>query len=103
MAQGSASGLVLVSGSLLEELIMELRTLVANMAGQLPDPAGRTRVSLDATGLGATVNITNLTTVASVLALTNLLQEGGQPANTNVGSLLNIGADIGQRACIVVS
>ena len=88
-----------VAGSLLEELLTDLRVLVANLAGSLPDTAGRTRILLDAVTAGATI----AATVSTVATVTNVAQEGGQPANTNVGSLMNVVAYNGLRQQITVS
>lgn len=95
MAQGTASGLVQVSGSLLEELLTDMRVLVANLGGTFPDPAGRVRVLID--------SMTTALTLTTVTTVTNLAQEGSQPANTNVGSFMNIAAFEGIRRQIVVS
>lgn len=95
MAQGSASGLVQVSGSLLEELLTDIRILAANMGGSFPDSAGRVRVLVD--------SITASLTLTTVTTLTNVVNEGSQPANTNVGSLMNISSYNALRPGIVVS
>jgi hypothetical protein len=113
MAQGTASGLVQVSGSLLEELLTDMRVLVANMGGTFPDAAGRMRVSIENTGgnlfgpnnQGIPVTPTAWGIGASQVlgVISNLAQEGGQPANTNVGSLMNIASYNALRPGIVVS
>lgn len=95
MAQGSASGLVQVSGSLLEELLTDIRVLVANLGGTFPDTSGRVRVLLD--------SITSTAVLTTVTTLTNVANEGSQPANTNVGSLMNISSYNALRPGIVVS
>lgn len=90
-----------VNGSLLEELLMEMRTLVANMAGQLPDAAGRMRVTMDAVGSTAmtaaasvpvnlltnSVTATNTAAQAASLAV-NVQNEGGVSAAMNVPALI---------------
>lgn len=95
MAQGTASGLVQVSGSLLEELLTDMRVLVANLGGTFPDTAGRVRVLLDA--------MTSTVTLATVTTVGNVSSEGGVPANSNVGSFMNTAAFEGIRRQIVVS
>lgn len=90
-----------INGSLLEELLMELRILVANLAGSLPDTAGRTRVLVDS--ITGSLTLGTVTTVSTVTSVTNVAQEGSQPANTNVPSLMNIAAYNALRPQIVVS
>lgn len=124
MAQGTASGLVLVSGSLLEELLTEIRALVANIGGILPDATGRVRVLLEGCGAPSNtegvsqlsspasgalpVNIAGIGVVAaqgatSAQFVITMPYEGGQPANTNVGSLMNISSYNALRPGIVTS
>lgn len=93
-----------INGSLLEELLMELRVLAANLGGSFPDTTGRTRVLIEALSAGLTLaTVTTVTTVGAVSAVTNIVSEGGQPANTNVPSLMNVVAYNGLRTQIVVA
>jgi len=95
MSVGKASGQVVVTSSVLEELLQKLQALVGQMGGTWADSLGRNRVFLDA------ANAALVLTIATP-AVSNVAQEGGIPANTNVLAMMQSAANI-VRSQITVS
>ena len=90
--------------SLLEEAVLELRNLGDGNAGQMANPAGQTRVSIDAFSAGLTLaNITlvgTVTTVATVSAVTTVATVTTVNTVTTVGTLQNTQQADGYRLAL---
>ena len=97
------------SGTLLnriENLTLAIHQLAAMLPGGLPDPMGRTRVSVDAGTLPTVTTVTTVATVATVTSMTGLKGMGvalvNVPLDLYVQSSANLGA-AHQRDRIAVS